>query len=139
MLCFRTFDYIVTKSDPLPFTSWSDSCTSSLQSDLTGFKPWPSASDKLTQTLHYLTDHLLCEHFYEIILYLDREDTLKKSYEEQMRTLKFELETMKSDYQTKITEFTERSNQHDVSSTMLKSLKEKHENELVLLKEVCKS
>ena len=83
---------------------------------------------------------MLCEHFYEIILkYLDREDSLKKSYEEQMRTLKFELETMKSDYQTKITEFTERSNQHDVSSTMLKSLKEKHENELVLLKEVCKS
>ncbi|KAL5262616.1 hypothetical protein ACHWQZ_G008124 [Mnemiopsis leidyi] len=66
----------------------------------------------------------------------DREDVLKRSYEEQMKALKFELETMKSDYQTKIFEFTERSNQHDASSTMLKSLKEKHEKELELLKEV---
>ncbi|XP_063691217.1 protein FAM184A-like isoform X1 [Bolinopsis microptera] len=66
----------------------------------------------------------------------DREDTLKKAYEEQMRTLKYELENMKSEFQSKTAEFAERSNQHDASSIMLKSLKEKHENELELLKEV---
>ena len=79
-------------------------------------------------------------HEYRSLLFFiyfpDREDVLKRSYEEQMKALKYELETMKSDYQTKIVEFTERSNQHDASSTMLKSLKEKHEKELELLKEV---
>lgn len=53
-----------------------------------------------------------------------------------MKTLKHDMESMKSEYQAKITEFNERSNQHDASSSMLKSLKEKHEKEIELLKEV---
>ena len=82
--------------------------------------------------------NVLAENTY-FLYSVDREDSLKRSYEEQMKALKFELETMKSDYQTKIVEFTERSNQHDASSSMLKSLKEKHEKELELLKEVCET
>ena len=81
---------------------------------------------------------LLDRNFFENLkTHSDREDTLKKAYEEQMRTLKYELENMKSEFQSKTIEFAERSNQHDASSIMLKSLKEKHENELELLKEVC--
>ena len=66
----------------------------------------------------------------------DREDELKKTYDEQMKTLKSEMESVKSDYETKILEMTDRSNQQDVSSSMLRKMKEKHEKELELLREV---
>lgn len=69
-------------------------------------------------------------------LFADREDELKRSYAEQMKSLKLDLEAMKSDYQTKIAEFTDKSNQNDASSTMIKAMSEKHAKELELLKEV---
>ena len=53
-----------------------------------------------------------------------------------MRTLKIEMEAVKSDYESKIVELTDRSSQQDVSSSMLRKLKEKHDKELELLKEV---
>jgi len=53
-----------------------------------------------------------------------------------MKCLKGELEVLRDDYKTKVVEFSDRSNQNDTSSTMLRAMKDKHAKELELLKEV---
>ena len=54
-----------------------------------------------------------------------------------MKAVKGELDVLKQNYQAIILEFNERTTQNDASSSMFKALKDKHEKELELLKEVC--
>ena len=66
----------------------------------------------------------------------ERESELRRSCDEQMKTLKGELEALREDYTSKVKEFSDRANQSDNSSSMLRAMKEKHEKELELFREV---
>ena len=77
---------------------------------------------------------------YFVFLYFislpDKESSLKRIYDEQMSVLKVKLEALRADYKSKILEIKEKSTNGDHSGSMLQIVKEKYENEIVLLREV---